>query len=343
MPRLRERLFREYCFVVAIVRRRGLSLVALGVMLLVGGVILQAFERPGQYSYFNAVYTTWQLMFGQGPPEVPASWPARVLVFLVPVAGLAVLLEAVVDTASIVRDRRLNHETWCRVMGGLMEGHVVLVGLGKLGLRTFRLLREMGHRVAVIECNTENKFLEEVRREGSPVFVGDARQDHLLSDAGVERAASVVLATSDDMANLEMALDARRLNPAIRVVLRMFDQALADKVREGFAIHQAMSQSAISAPVFAMSALDPDVVGGVAIGDRMHVVVRWPVESHRNLAGRTVGQLIEGHGVSVIEVQTGELRTGYPAPGKTIGAADVVLLQGEMEAITRLRNEVHGT
>ncbi|NJL18652.1 MAG: hypothetical protein HC938_17335 [Nitrospira sp.] len=42
----------------------------------------------------------------------------------------------------------------------------------------------------------------------------------------------IVIATNDDMANLEVALDARRLNPKIRVLMRLYDQQIAAKIAE---------------------------------------------------------------------------------------------------------------
>ena len=89
--------------------------------------------------------------------------------------------------------------------------------------------------------------------------------------------APIILATDDDLANLEVALDARRINPGIRVVLRMFDQNMADKIRDGFNIYTAMSQSAISAPAFATAALDRAIVNSFMVNDALIVMQRWIV------------------------------------------------------------------
>ena len=65
---------------------------------------------------------------------------------------------------------------------------------------------------------------------------------------------AIVVATQDELTNLDIALDARELNPGIKVVMRMFDAKLAEKVRRGFGIHTAFSTSALAAPVFAAAA-----------------------------------------------------------------------------------------
>jgi hypothetical protein len=105
----------------------------------------------------------------------------------------------------------------------------------------------LGEEVCVIERNPENQFLEDIRRDGSPLFVGDARRGAYLADANVATAKSIILVTNHDLTNLETALDASRINPQIRVILRIFDQNMADKIREGFNIQGATERPAIAA------------------------------------------------------------------------------------------------
>ncbi len=340
--RVRERLFREWCFLRAVVRHRGLSVLLLGVVLWVGSEVLgsDSMSAGGSPSgTFDRIYAAWGLIFGQTPPgNLPTSFLGRAMLFLVPILGLTVIVEAIAEIGSMVRDRRAHEHSWCTIMSRSMQDHIIIVGLGKLGYRTFRILRKLGHRVVVVEASEQNKFLEEVRADGSAVLIGDARRDQLLREAGVERARSIVLATNDDLVNLESALDARRMNPQIRVVLRMFDQQMADKVREGFNIKTAMSQSSISAPAFATAAIEPSIVGSQIVADEIVVTVRWSVERHPGIAGLSVSDLLERHAVSVVErTPAGGVRKLFPPPQTRIERGDELLLQGALETLTALR------
>ena len=58
---------------------------------------------------------------------------------------------------------------------------------------------------------------------------------------------AIVPCADDDLANLDIALEARRLKPGIKVVLRLFDERLAENVEHGFDIHTAFSCSALPA------------------------------------------------------------------------------------------------
>ena len=83
------------------------------------------------------------------------------------------------------------------------------------------------------------------------------RDDQALRDAGVESARVIVVASNDDLANIEVALDARRMNPGIRILLRLFDQRIADKFKDLGVIDEAFSSAALAAPVVADLALHP--------------------------------------------------------------------------------------
>lgn len=337
-PAWRERLWREWCFARAAVLHRRWSLLFLVSVMLVGGLLFQWLEPEKNHSFPQAAFYTWALIFGEPPEEFPANPVLAGLFFVVPVLGLVVVLEGILDLSLMLRDRRQYERAWCMTMAQSMRGHVILVGLGRLGYRTFLMLRKLGCRVVVLESSPQNQFLEDVRRDGSPLFVGDARREAFLNDANIAGASAIVLATTDDLANLEIALDARRLNPNIRVVLRMFDQNMADKVRESFAIHSAMSQATISAPAFATAAVDPDIVNSVIVDERLVVMVRWRVRAGGPLCGRSVGELAAEERVAVVEHRP--LGGGcdlFPPPRTVIGAGDELIVQGEYDRIAALK------
>jgi Trk K+ transport system NAD-binding subunit len=154
-----------------------------------------------------------------------------------------------------------------------------------------------------IEAKDES-FLEHVRAMGIPVIQGDARRDDLLAQAGVERARAVVCATDDDLVNLEVAIDSKRMNPDIRVVLRMFDQGLATKVGGVLDLDETFSTSALAAPLVALQATEEGVRSVFSIGDEVHVIAELMVRQGRRT--QTVGELETDHAVRVTSVRRGE-------------------------------------
>jgi Trk K+ transport system NAD-binding subunit len=302
-------------------------------------------EPEKKHTLTKATYYTFSLIFGETPEEFPTSRVLQVVFFVVPILGLTVIIEGVIDFALIMRDRRKFERTWCIMLAKSFQNHIVLAGLGRLGIRTFLTLRRLGAAVVVIERDPNNQFLEEVRRDGSPLLVGDARREALLSDANVAGAASIVLATNDDMANLEAALDARKINPDIRVVLRMFDQNMADKVRDGFNIHLAMSQSAISAPTFATCAMAPATVNSFIVGDTVVAMQRWIVREGGPLCARTIADVMRDLHITVVEhTRPPEPPTICPDPDTMLEAGDGLMVQGPLSTLEECRPQTiaHG-
>lgn len=334
------RLWREWCFLRVVARHfRGRLLIMLAI-LLTGGFAFRVLAPEKVDSLPKALYFTWSLIFGEPPDQFPSSPVLQVLFFVLPVLGLIVILEGIVEFSLMLRDRKRNERGWCSVMCADLKDHVIVVGLGKLGYRVFRLLRRLGEAVVVIELNGANQFLEDVRREGCPLFVGDARREALLDDANATRARSIIVATNNDLSNLEIALDARRINPDIRVVLRVFDQNMADKIRDGFNIQIAMSQSAISAPTFVMAAVDSSIVGSVTVGDRLIVLQRWIVRESGPLCGKSIARVMRDWNVGVLErrPEGGEPQL-MPPPNTRLLEGDELLVQGRYETLNELRGK----
>ena len=332
-----SRLWREWCFLRAAWRQFRVNFLLIVGLLFFGGGLFLWLEPEKHKSLLKAVYYTWVLVFGQPPEEFPDAPALRALFFLVPLVGLVVILEGLVDFAFLLRDRRRSERSWCKIMASSYSNHIILVGLGKLGYRVFCMLRKLGEPVAVIEHNAENQFLEDIRRDGSPLFIGDARREALLADAHAEAARSIILATNHDLVNLEVALDARRMNSQIRVVLRMFDQNMADKIRAGFSIQTAMSQSALSAPAFVVAGLGASIEGSVSVGDELLVMQRWSVKAGDRLCGKTVAEVMAACGVNIVEYRpaAGEKQL-IPPPDTRLNASDEVLVQGTIARLNAL-------
>ena len=335
--RVRTYLWREWCFLRAAVHNFRINLALLLILLLVGGVLFRVLEPEKRHPFGRGVYYTWALIFGQPPEEYPSSAILQAMFFLVPLLGLLVIVEGLVEFALTLRDRKRNERSWCKTMATALSNHIILVGLGKLGFRTFMLLRQLGEEVAVIERNAGNQFLEEIRRDGSALFVGDARRETFLEEAHAARAKSIILATNDDLANLEVALDARRLNPQIRVVLRMFDQNMADKIRQGFNIQSAMSQSALSAPAFVTAALEGSIESSLLVGEQLLVMQRWQVRPDGPLCGKSVSDVMTTFGVGVLERRPKDSHPQLlPPPNAQLTAGDELLVQGTFETLSAL-------
>jgi Trk K+ transport system NAD-binding subunit len=333
-----SRLWAEWCFFRVCLAHVRVRLLLMLLILLTGAALFLWLEPGKGHTTAQSIYYTFSLIFGETPEAFPTSPLLQVVFFVVPILGLTIIIEGIVDFSLVLRDRQRFERRWCKMLASSFRHHVILVGLDRLGYRTFRALREMDTPVVVLTLDDDNQFLEEVRRDGSPLLLGDARQEVMLQEANVARARCVVIATGDDLANLEIALDARALNPDVRVVVRMFDQNMADKVADGFNIQLALSPSAISAQTFAACAVAPNTVNSFEVDGTMLATQRWLVRRGGDLAGRTVAELMRDLRIGVVEHhRAGGPRTICPSPDTRLEPGDGLMVQGPVDRLEKLR------
>jgi voltage-gated potassium channel len=306
-------------------------------ILLGGGTLFLTLEPERVRSLPQGIYYSWSLIFAEAPESFPEHIVLQSLFFLMPVLGLTVIIEGIIDFSLMLRDRRRYERSWCTMLASSFSDHIILVGFGKLGFRIFVMLRKLGEAVVVIERDAAGQFLEELRRDGSPLLIGDARREALLTEANVKRARSIILATDDDLANLEIALDAQHLAPGIRVVMRMFDQNMANKFSDGFKIHMAASTAALSAPTFVTSAVAPFVLSSFMLNDQLIAMRRWLVRRGDMLAGKTIGAVIAELGLGVVEhTHPPDPPRLFPPPHIHLEPGDGIVLQGPMPVLQRI-------
>jgi Trk K+ transport system NAD-binding subunit len=257
--------------------------------------------------------------------------------FLLPVIGLGVVLEGIVGIAAVVRDRSMNERAWSVVMAESLSNHVILIGLGKVGYRTYLTLHRLGIPVVVIDFDEKSSFLADARRDGTPIIIGDARREALLDEAGIGRARAIVIATDNDLANLEVALDARQKRPNIRVVMRMFDQNMADKVHAGFDIRAALSTAALAAPTFAAAAVVENVIATTVLEEHLLVTVRTRITRDDPWCKRTLAELAGKHRMCVIgHARSGDALSLFPPASTTLMPDDLLVVQGLYDELLEL-------
>ncbi|HVR76721.1 MAG TPA: cation:proton antiporter [Planctomycetota bacterium] len=96
--------------------------------------------------------------------------------------------------------------------------HVILIGYGLTGRTLAQALQRVAIPYVVLEMNPETVKTE--RRKGEPIFYGDAASAEILEHIGVRRARVLVIAISDPTAVRRTTELARRLHPALHIIVR---------------------------------------------------------------------------------------------------------------------------
>lgn len=165
-----------------------------------------------------------------------------------------------------------------------MERPVVLCGMGRVGWRVLEALRAAGLTVTVVDLRTSP---DDSRLKGLKFIQGDCRDPEVLTAAGVREARGVVIVTSDDLANISTALLARRLNKDARIVVRMFNQDLMKRLGPAAKNMAALSVSALTAPLLALTAVTGDTLGAFKLHGEARQVAEVAVTEIAKLSSFT--------------------------------------------------------
>lgn len=288
-------------------------------------------------NWAEALHAAFKLIFLETVLPFPSAPGLQFLFIATPLVGLAVVADGVVRFSVALFNRRERKEAWQVAIASTYRDHIVVCGLGRIGYRVVSELLDLGEKVIGIENDAQGPFLENIRQMNVPVLLGDARQHEMLESAQVREASAIVVCTQDDLTNLDIALDARELNPGIKVVLRMFDEQLAEKVRRGFSIHTTFSTSALAAPIFAAAATRAQIDHSFYVEDVLMNAARVTVQAGSALEGRTIAWLEKELDITVVLHKGADTFDPHPAPDVTLGAGDCLVIFASLESLARLR------
>ncbi|WP_328753339.1 NAD-binding protein [Streptomyces sp. NBC_00285] len=274
----------------------------------------------------SAFYLTLLDLFAIDDPAIGESVGRQILQLLSGLTGLLllpVLLAAVLEALGTFRTASSLRKP-PRGLGG----HVVLLGLGKIGTRVLTRLRELNIPVVCVESDPEARGLATARRLRVPVVLGDVTQEGVLEAAKIHRAHALLAVTSADTTNLEAVLYARAVRPDLRVVLRLYDDDFATAVyRTLRAAHphastRSRSVSHLAAPAFAGAMMGRQILGAFPVERRVLLFAAVDVGGHPQLEGKTVGQAFRAGSWRVLaREESGD------SPGLTWDLPDTYVLQ----------------
>lgn len=298
-------------------------------------LLLYVGPKGERITYGEALHHVYFLLYGQPSLPYVSITAVEVLNLLIPPFGLIVIIDGLVRFAYLYFAKHRDDKEWIAVVSRTLRGHVVVCGAGRIGYRVCEQLLELGREVCVIEKREDAPFVAILRDKGVPVLIDDIKSPGSLKRTNVEAASAIVCATDDDLANLNVALDARKVNPGIRVVIRLFDEDLGAKVRESFRL-EALSSSALAAPAMALAALDPRILHSFQVAGHLMVISRF-IADH-GLPELTLSEVRDRFGGLTLSLERkGEKELLHPRGNTHVQRGDVLTVQLEYQDYRRLR------
>ncbi|MEU8618511.1 NAD-binding protein [Streptomyces sp. NPDC048623] len=256
----------------------------------------------------HAAYLTLLDLFAINDPAVDEPPTRQVLQLLSGLAGLALLPLLVAGALEALGTFRTAGALRRPPRG--LSGHIVLLGLGKVGARVLTRLRELDIPVVCVEQDPDARGIALARALGVPVVLGDVTEDGVLGAARVHRATALLALTSSDTTNLEATLAARALKSDLRVALRLYDDDFATAVYRTLrsahpqAVTRSRSVSHLAAPAFAGAMMGRQILGAISVERKVLLFAALPVAGHPQFEGRTVAEAFRPGGWRVLALDT---------------------------------------
>jgi Trk K+ transport system NAD-binding subunit len=323
-------------------RRLALVLGALVVVAVTATTVLRlGYREPDgrRMTVLDAVYFTVETIgtvgYGDFSFREQAPW-LRIFAICLVIVGLCLATLMFALLTNVLVTHRIEESLGRRRITGL-AGHVVVVGLGSIGVRVVELLHAAGSQVVVVDSDESNRYLAQLRAIGVPVVIADATLPQTLQSVNLAEARAVAVLTSDDLVNLETALAVQDQDKEMPVVLRLFDRQLALTVEKSFGIGLVRSTAALAAPWFVGAALGLDVLGTFYVGDAPMLVARLEVARGGGLENLAMAELSGRTRVVAISRAAEDGRLEHPPRrGTRFGAGDRAYVVGPYEELLQV-------
>ena len=217
------------------------------------------------WNWFDSLYMVVISVTTVGYGEVhELTPPGRVFAMMVIVGGVGVMSYVLLTVTrnffeGVVEGSIQRAVARRRVRSQLprIQDHTIVCGYGRLGREICKELRLAG-RVVVVVDPQEDK-VNEAEAEGHLFVLGDASDEKVLKDAGIERANSLAIATPSDALNTYITITARDINPSAHILSRATDETAARRLRKAGAT-QAVSPYHVGGLRMAALLIRPAVV-----------------------------------------------------------------------------------
>ena len=221
-----------------------------------------------------------------------------------------------------------------------LSGHYIICGAGRVGRSAARELARKPVPFVIIEKDQD-------KAEGLPadwlVVIGDATQDGTLVGARIAQAAGLVAATTTDASNIFIVLNARSLNPKLKIIARASEEESAKHLTKAGA-NTVVSPYVFAGHLIAQGLLRPNVVDFLSLttgrdGGHEMIIEEIAVHPGSSLAGSTVGDsgIHRDYGVIVLAIKHEDGNTRFnPHARDEIRAGDYLIAMGEPVSMSNL-------
>lgn len=294
----------------------------------------------------DACYMVAITISGVGYGEVqPVLTPAaRVHTVVVIVLGMLVVGYTLARFIQMLTEGEIQNLVGHRRMRRQIEtlqGHTLVAGYGRVGALVCDELAESDMPFVVIDSDAD--AIAEIEKRGYYYVHGDATEEKILNDAGLDRARVLVTVMPNDAANVFITLTARQLAPSVMIVARAELPSTQKKLKQAGANHVILPAQIGAHRIVSLLTNPTAVEFAELVTQRSSLAIEMddiPIRDGSPLSGQTLRDADIGRrtGVIVIAVKRADGRVEFPPSGdKPLVAADSIVVLGRRANLDQFR------
>lgn len=213
---------------------RSRIVVALALLFVVFMAGVLGFRYYSEYSWIDAIYMTIITITTVGFQEVEPLGPGeRVFASILILSSIFIVGYAITVTSEYllgksnvgnIRQRRVKKQI------DSLSDHIIVCGYGRNGKQAVQKLRAYNRPFVVVEISEE--VVAKTQADDNLLIIqGNADEDEVLFQAGIDRASTLICALPSDADNLFIVLSARQINPKLQIISRATQETTYQKLK----------------------------------------------------------------------------------------------------------------
>ena len=191
------------------------------------------FRVMSNYSWVDALYMTVITITTVGFGEVqPLDDNAKIFTIFLILASVVILGYAITVITEYILSKNGFEELKQKKMQKKIDGfnnHIIICGYGRNGKQAAKKLLAYEKPFVVIEKDRD--IIDKHQSEQVPFVIGNANEDDILFQAGIDRADTLISALPNDADNLFVVLSARQINENMNIISRASQETSYQKLK----------------------------------------------------------------------------------------------------------------
>ncbi|QLK25923.1 TrkA family potassium uptake protein [Natrinema zhouii] len=214
----------------------------------------------------------------------------------------------------------------------------VIIGAGRVGLRTARVLRDEDHDVTLVE--RDEPTLRRARNQGFTVVEGDGSREDVLEEAGIESADAVGALSGDLNVNFTACMIGNHYG--CRTVMRI-DEAYREGIYRKYAdqVDEIIYPERLGA-IGAKNALLGGTIRAIADIAPHLQVVELTITTEAPVNGYTISELQLPADATVLAFGKGDQPLGIPTEDLSLEDGDRLVVLADFDVLSEVRQLLVG-